>query len=115
MRTKLEEALALINRGPTSRVKPRTIRRIIADLYDHRMDAHNVIENSASQLAYLAPPCVVYLEHLDQRVGGEFARVRGLVLSRYKGAAAARRKMDWSGREGALNPRSLWPYGCHNG
>lgn len=113
VRTALEEALVLINRGPRVRVKPRTVRRAIADLYNQRIDAHSVVQNSASQLGYQAPPCVEYLEHLDLRVGEEFNRVNGLVLSRYKGLAA-RRVMDWTGTNGGLNPRSLWPYGCHD-
>lgn len=109
VRLHLEDILAMIKKGPRSRVKPITIRRMISDLYNRCMDSHHVIQNSIGQLNYRQPFCIDHLEELDWRFGQVFNRVSGLVLSRYKGNA--RKKLDWTGCNAGLNPKGLWPYG----
>lgn len=42
-------------------------------------------------------------------VGGEFNRVSGMILGRYKGDA--KRRVDWMGGNAGLDAKALWPYG----
>src|SRR5699024_8994933 len=81
---KLDEILTLLSRGPRSGVKPRIIRKMVHDLYEHRMDSHQVIHNCTNRYVYVPPLCIRLLEGLDMDVGREFNRVSGMILGRYK-------------------------------
>lgn len=105
---RLDEILNLVKRGPRSGVKPRAIRKMVNDLYEHRMDGHQVIQNSATRLVYTPPLCIQLLEDLNMAVGREFNRVGGMILGRYKDA---KRRVDWTGCNAGLDAKTLWPYG----
>lgn len=108
VRVSLDTILALIDQGPRSKTKPRLIWQMVNDLYNNRMDEHDVIQNHASRLVYQAPPCIEYLAELDLSIATEFKRVREMVLSRYRGSFA-RRDLYWSGCCTGLD-KGLWPY-----
>ena len=81
---------------------------MVNDLYNNRTDEHGVIQDHANRLLYQEPPCIECLAELDLSVATEFKRVRGRVLSRYRGSSA-KRNLDWSGCCTGLD-RRLWPY-----
>lgn len=109
---KLDETLELLSRGPKSGVKPQIIRKMVHDLYEHRMDSHQVIQNCANRYVYVPPLCIRLLEDLDIDVGRELNRVNGMILGRYKGDV--KRKVDWIGSNAGLDAKALWPYGQHH-